>query len=353
MNPALTVAVVGIGHIGAVHLQTAIVHENVAHVVAVDPVEPQRDLARSIGADETFASVESMLDAHHPDVTVIAVPPGAHAAIAASVISAGSAVFLEKPLARTPEEATDIVQMADQAGVPLGVDHTIRYQSDIRELKRDVDAGDLGAIPTCSMWRINNGPFSAPPAPQSGPGWQLDPTAAGGGALLDLGVHLFDVLEWFFGDLTIEYASTSNVLDLPVEDAATVVVGTETGTVATVTCGYFQWEEPPDVTSGMRVDGIADSRSSEEYRPRTFYGHAAESALKNVVKTVTGQQPAYFEPTYYYRAHYRALTEFIDAVLQGHEPPVSGRDGARMIDLVYDAYELADHQSPALEVTHD
>lgn len=353
MNPGLTVAIIGIGHIGAVHLQTARVHQHVNRTVAVDPDERQRELAGEIGADERYRSVDSLLENEQPDLTVIAVPPGYHLEVAEPVIEAGSNVFVEKPIARTPVEAAELIRLADSNNVAIGVDHTIRYQDDIRKLKSALDAGEFGAVPTCSIWRINNGPFDAPPANPSGPGWQLDPDMAGGGALLDLGVHLFDVVEWFFGEVSLEYASVDQVLSLPVEDAATVVLKTKSGTVATVTCGYFQWEQPPDITSGMRIDGIAASGSNHAYRPRNFYSHVAESALKNVIAALRGTDPAYFRPSYYYEAHFTALTECIDAIVRGDTPPVSGTDGKRMVDLVYEAYELAGIAPQPMEAAND
>lgn len=349
----MKVGIIGVGNIGTVHLQTARSHPGVSRVTAVDPVASNRERAKRLGADATASDHERYLDRNAPDVTVIAAPPHLHRDLACASLEANAHVFVEKPFARTPSEAGDIVETAADVGRSLGVDHTLRYQPEMRRLKAIHEAGELGFVPTSSIWRINNGPFEAPPPTAYAPSWALDAEAAGGGALLDLGVHLLDVLEWFFGELSIEHATIDQVLEMPVEDAATLVLSTANGTTCTLTCGYFQWEEPPDITSGFRLDGIAESRNSTEFIPDRFTSHAAREALRNISRRLRGESPAYFSPTYYYQAHYQALTDFLDAIEAGEDPPVTGDDGRRMVELVHTAYEQAEASPPIMEATHD
>ena len=348
MTDAVDVGIFGVGNIGTVHLQTALACDDVADVLVADIVDENRERALALGADRAYEAYEDLLATGDPEVVVVALPPFLHAEATVAAAESGCHVFVEKPFARDPDEAEAMLGAADRAGVSLGVDHTSRYRPEVRRAKARYDEGSIGHVPTCSIWRFNNGPFSAPPAGEPPASWQLDPEATGGGALLDLGVHLFDVLEWFFGDPSVEHATLDRTLALPYEDAATVVVSTESGTTATLSCGFFQWEDPPNVTGGMRLDGVADSLSSEEFMPSNFVSHAARSALENVGRRARGRAPEVFKPTYFYQAHYRALTEFIAAVTAGREPPVTGADGARAVELVTEAYRLAEEP---IEVT--
>lgn len=350
MSESLDVGVLGVGNIGTVHLQTALSDSGVGTVTAADALEVNRNRAARLGADRTYGDYADLLADAEPDVAIIALPPFLHADATLAAAEHGAHAFVEKPFARDPSEAAEMVDAADRAGVRLGVDHTIRYQPEIRRIKEQYDEGTIGHVPTSSIWRINNGPFTPPPADGAAADWQLDPSATGGGALMDLGVHLFDVLEWFFGELSVEHATFDRTLDLPYEDAATVVVSSEAGTTATLTCGFFQWESPPEVTGGMRLDGVADSLSSEEFVPDHFTGYAARAALENLTRRLGGETPEYFKPTYYYQAHYHALTDFLDAVREDREPPVTGADGARMVELVAEAYDLAERAEPTVEV---
>ncbi|MFC6838520.1 Gfo/Idh/MocA family protein [Halomarina ordinaria] len=351
MARSLRLGLLGVGHIGTVHLQSASTLDGVDVVAAADAVPGNRRRAERLGVTRTYDDYTDLLEEESLDAVVVALPPFLHADATVAACEAGCAVFVEKPFARTPEEGRRMVEAADAAGVALGVDHTIRYQPEMKRLKERFEDGRLGHVPIASISRINNGPFEAPPARAAVPTWQLDPEATGGGALMDLGIHLLDVLEWFFGDLTVEHATTDQQLDLPYEDAATVVVSTDSGTTATLSCGFFQWETPPEVTSYLRLDGIAGSAVSTEYVPGHFTSYAARSALENLGRRLRGDDPEYFKPTYYYQAHYWALRDFLEAVAAGERPPVDGAAGLRMVEHVHEAYRLADADAALVEVT--
>ena len=339
----LDLGILGLGNIGTVHLQSAQRLPDVRVRAVADAIPENRTLARKLGVSRTYTDYEELCEEESLDAVVVALPPFLHADAVEAAAEQGFDVFVEKPFATSHEEATRMVDIAREAGVALGVDHTIRYQPGIRRMKSEYDAGHIGHVPLATISRINNGPFSAPPAERSLPGWQFDPSATGGGALMDLGVHLFDVLEWFFGDLSVEHATMDRQLDLEFEDTASVVVrATETGTTATLNCGFFQWEEPPNVNMRFQLDGVADSLENSSFAPSSFPVHAAKSASKNVLKRLRGDDPDYFGPTYYYRAHYDALGAFCEASAAGEEPPVNGETGRRMVGLVEDAYAAAD-----------
>lgn len=337
----LRVGLLGVGNIGTIHLQSATAIEGVDVVAAADAVPGNRARAERLGVDRTYDDYADLLDAEGVDAAIVALPPFLHGEAATAAAEAGCHVFVEKPFSRTAEEGREILAAADEADVSVGVDHTIRYQPEIRQLKELYDEGRIGHVPLASISRINNGPFAAPPARQSVSSWQLDPDATGGGALMDLGVHLLDVLAWFFGDLTVEHATVDSQLELPYEDTATVVLNAG-GTTATLSCGFFQWEEPPNVTGNFRLDGVADTLVSDDYMPERFTTHAAKSALENLTRRLRGDEPAYFKPTYYYQAHYHALADFLSAVRESREPPVDGQQGLRMVEHVEEAYRLAD-----------
>lgn len=342
MTDAMELAVVGAGHIGTVHLQSADAMDGVTVAGVADPKDANRDRAERLTGCRTYEEYERLFAVEDIDIAVIAVPPFLHLDAATAAIEAGCHLFVEKPLGRTTAEAEAIVERADRAGVSLGVDHTVRYQPEIREMKTKYDAGELGHVPMATIRRINDGPFDSPPAGETASGWHVNPTATGGGALMDLGVHLFDTLRWFFGDLTVEHAELDRQLDLPYEDTATVVTTNGDGTTAVLNCGFFQWERPPDVNMDFRLDGITDTLHSDSFVPDRFLTYAARTAAENVVKRSVGADPEYFGPSYYYRAHHDALTAFCRAVRRGEDPPVDGTDGLRAVELVRSAYEMAD-----------
>ncbi|WP_435102050.1 Gfo/Idh/MocA family protein [Halarchaeum sp. P4] len=346
MPEPTAVAVLGAGHIGTVHVES--VHAMTgAHVRAVaDQIAGNRERARECCGCATYADYEALLAEEAIDVAVVALPPFLHADAAIAAADHDCHVFVEKPLAPTSAAGERILDAARDAGVAVGVDHTLRYMPAMRELKRRYDDGAFGHVPICRATRVNDGPFGSPPDGSEPSAWKLDPDATGGGALMDLGVHLFDVLRWFFGDVEVEHATFSRQLDVPYEDTATVVTSTEAGTTATLDCGFFQREDPEDVTLDVRLDGVAGTGRRADHAPDDQIRHAAREAVGNVARHLTGRDPEPFTPTYYYRAHFEALRSFVRAVRVGEHPPVSGIDGLRAVELVEAAYDAGDGDWP-------
>ncbi|MEA5409974.1 hypothetical protein VB773_21985 [Haloarculaceae archaeon H-GB2-1] len=150
-------------------------------------------------------------------------------------------------------------------------------------------------------------------------------------------------MEWTFGEMEVLDAETDRQLEIPVEDAATVFLkAAETGTRVTLHCGSYQWEDLSEFNMTYRLEGATGALDNGDYAPESFYGNAAKASIGNVQKAFSGEEPDYFAPTYYLQAYYTALREFVDAIRAGEQPPVSGAEGLRTVQLVEDAYDAAD-----------
>ncbi|SDQ95131.1 Gfo/Idh/MocA family protein [Natronobacterium texcoconense] len=354
-SSTLTLGVLGVGNIGMVHLKSARAMADVEVVAAADAVPDNRRRAERAGVARTYDDYATLLDAENLDAAVVALPPMLHLEAVERAAEAGVDVFVEKPLARSTEEAERLLETAANAGIAVGVDHTLRYQPDIVGVREEYEDGAVGHVPYASMTRLNDGPLGRPPVESAPASWPLDPDAAGGGSLLELGIHCFDVLRHLFGDLEVQSAAVGNTLELPVEDAATVLLrAPETETTITLHCGSYQWEELPEVNTRLRLEGVTGTISNENHLPDNFYADAAKEALTNVASRVTDDEPTVFGPTFYLQAHYRALEDFCEAIRDGERPPVDGEAGKRTLELAEDAYELAaetDDELEKLEVT--
>ncbi len=341
-SSALSVGVLGVGNIGMVHLKSALAMPGVEVLAAADAVPENRDRAERAGVPRTYDDYAELLASETIDVAIVALPPFLHAEAVERAAEYGIDVFVEKPLARSTEEADRMLETAERAGIAVGVDHTLRYQPDMVGVKAAYDEGGVGHVPYASITRLNDGPLGRPPADAAPPSWPLDPDAVGGGSLLELGVHCFDVLEWLFGDLEVRDAAMGRTLDIPVEDAATVLLrAPETETTITLHCGSYQWEELPEVNTRLRLEGITGTISNRDHLPENFYASAAREALSNVASRFRDGEPTVFGPTFYLQAHYDALADFCDAIRENETPPVSGLDGRRSLALAEAAYDLA------------
>lgn len=341
----------GVGNIGKVHLESARAMDGVRVVAAADAVPENRQYARERGVRAVYEDYERLLDAESLDAVVVALPPFLHADAVAAAAEQSCDAFVEKPLARSVAEAERLLDTADRAGIRIGVDHTLRYLPGVEAVRDAYREGRVGHVPFAAIARVNYGPFQRPPASRAPPAWHLDPDATGGGVLTELGVHLFDVVDWLFGDVQVVAAETDCQLALDGEDTATVLCRSEeTGTHVSLHCGAYQWEDLDEFNMTLRLEGVTGTLDYDEFAPSNFYVNAARSGLRNVAKRLLGERPDYYAPTYYLQAHYRALAAFLDSVRADEEPPVSGADGLRTLELVEAAYESTETDAPPLEV---
>jgi predicted dehydrogenase len=191
----------GVGWIGRSRME-CIARTGLAEIAAVcDPLAAPEALALAPGARQ-FPSYAAMLEADL-DAVVIATPSALHAEQSIAALRRGLAVFCQKPLGRDGAEVGAVLDAARAADRLLGVDLSYRHTQGMREVKKRLDAGELGDIYAVNLVFHN---AYGPDKP-----WFYDPALAGGGCLMDLGIHLVDLALWALGFPRID-AVTSRLL---------------------------------------------------------------------------------------------------------------------------------------------
>jgi predicted dehydrogenase len=94
-----------------------------------------------------------------PDLVAIATPVSSHYELARRCLEAGSHVLVEKPFTATVEEAEKLLTLAEKTSRRIFVDHTFLFTGAVEEIKRQVDAGNLGDLLYVDSVRINLGLF--------------------------------------------------------------------------------------------------------------------------------------------------------------------------------------------------
>ena len=183
---------VGLGWIGTMRLEAV---SAIAEVAALCEPAPQRleEVASAHPGAAAFSNFDEMLSADlRLDGVVIATPNSLHAPQTLAALDRGLAVFCQKPLALNAREAREMVEAARRADRRLGVDYSYRYTEGAQALRRAIEAGELGRVFSVdTVFHNAYGPDKA---------WCFDPKLSGGGALMDLGVHLIDLSLWLLGD---------------------------------------------------------------------------------------------------------------------------------------------------------
>jgi len=178
----------GVGWIGR-HRMEALAKSNLIEVAAV--ADPSTDLLEAAlkmtpGADRCH-NLDELLD-HDLDGVVIATPSALHASQAIAALTNGMAVFCQKPLGRDAAETRRVVETARRSDRLLGVDLSYRYVAGMNAIRDLIRSGEIGRVYAADLVFHNAyGPDKA---------WYYDPAEAGGGCVVDLGIHLVDLALW-------------------------------------------------------------------------------------------------------------------------------------------------------------
>lgn len=193
MVKKLRVGIIGLG-MGKGHVRGYQSHE-AAEVVALADVDETRLAAvgKEFGVANLYADAHEMLAAEKLDVVSVATPNKFHCPLAVAALKAGCHVLCEKPMAMNAAEARDMLAAATQAGKRLMINFSFRFTEQSWALKKQVDSGILGDIYFArTQWLRRRG------MPGFG-GWFGQKALAGGGPLIDLGVHRLDLALWLMG----------------------------------------------------------------------------------------------------------------------------------------------------------
>lgn len=183
---------IGVGWIGRNRLQ-AVAEQQIGDIrVVSDPNAGYAQEALQYAKGAKVVDSLSELIENDVDGVIIATPSALHASQSIDALAAGKAVFCQKPLGRDAAEVKGVVEKAQEKDVLLSVDFSYRFTNGIVALKSVLDSGELGDIYGVNLVFHN---AYGPDKP-----WYFDPKLAGGGCVMDLGVHLVDLLVWLFNN---------------------------------------------------------------------------------------------------------------------------------------------------------
>lgn len=331
----LGVAVVGAGLIGSRRAASAADQCRLEVVVDVDEKRAS-ELARRHGSRHTARWEDAVTDSK-VDVVAVCTPNKFLAPIAIAALESGKHVLCEKPMGRNVVEATLIASAARSADRVLKVGFTLRFHPAIRQAQQLCSRGELGPLFSVQATYGHGG------RPGYENEWRGDPELAGGGELLDQGVHLLDLSRWFLGDLDVVAAVTPrwHWEVAPLEDNAFILLQATGGQVANLHTSWTMWKnrfsfEVFGRDGYVRIDGLGGSYGVESLTVgrRQMAGAVPE-------ETVT----AFAEPDSSWEADWRDLVASIEG---DRVPEVDAAAGLAVMKMVSDVYARAAETSPAV-----
>ncbi|MCL6633328.1 MAG: Gfo/Idh/MocA family oxidoreductase [Alicyclobacillus herbarius] len=189
------IGIIGAGNIGKVHIREFLRLDSAVVLGVTDAVpELAKRTREEFSLPKVYENIDNMLLDDEIDAVVIGVPNRWHAPIAISALEAGKHVLLEKPMAIDSAAAKDIVRAQQRTGKVLMISHQMRWQWNALAIKEQVEKGELGRIYMAKTgWMRRKGI----------PGWGTWFTRkedAGGGPLIDIGVHMLDLAMYLMGN---------------------------------------------------------------------------------------------------------------------------------------------------------
>jgi NDP-hexose-3-ketoreductase len=185
-----------------------------------DPAARARAAGLAPGAD-VHADAGELLGRSDVDAVVVAAPSGLHAELAAAAARAGKHVYVEKPLATSESEARRVLEEVARSGVTAAMGFNRRRHPVYEQARRLLEAGRIGDV------RFAQTAFCEPIDLRGLPEWKRT-RAAGGGVLLDLASHHFDLVRWFLrAEIEVVHAQTRS--GRSEQDEAWTELSTSTG----------------------------------------------------------------------------------------------------------------------------
>ncbi len=221
----LRAGVVGLGMMGRNHVRVWDESIHGVELVAVaDPNPAAVERATTGRQARGYEDAERMFTEERLDLVSIVAPTSLHLPVTLAALSAGANVLVEKPIAATREEARAMIDAAADAGRMLTVGHIERFNPAIRELRRRLEAGELGRIFQVSATRL--GPFPA--------------RIRDVGVVVDLAPHDIDVMRYLVGSEPIRiYAEAEKRIHTDHEDLFNGIIKFENGVVGILNINWL------------------------------------------------------------------------------------------------------------------
>lgn len=339
----MKVGIIGLGHMGQLHMLNAMRVDGVHVVAAADKSEKSRKYAERHHV-KTYDDYCKLIDSEELDAVIVSLPNFLKKDGVFYAAEKGLDIFLDKPISRNLSEAEEIVRKVQKENVRMMPGVNYRYFPCMQKLKHKLDSGEIGEPVIATSELVMNGPISHALVPVPIPEWWLSKDLAGGGALLDLGYHLIDSLCWLMGDFDVSYSNLGHKMHLPVEDSGTIILKSKANNAtAVVNVGWFSKSIFPDFNFRINMHGTVGFDSTDCYVPSDPIKYAVKEGVYNIARRMVRKKRSYLSYTYYYASFYTIMEKFFDALRTGEEFPVSLEkqlDVIRIIDSAYRQNEV-------------
>jgi myo-inositol 2-dehydrogenase/D-chiro-inositol 1-dehydrogenase len=309
----LRIGIIGAGYIGGVHAGILARDERV-HIAALHDVEPEpaQRLAKMCGARAAQSAPEVIESC---DAIYIATPNTKHTDLAIAATQAGKHIFCEKPMATSLAEARAVLEAAGKSDAVFQVGHNRRFAPVYTALKRLLRESHQ---PHSAHVKMNRGELLQPH-------WVGDSKITGG-FLYETTIHMFDMMRFLFGEITMLQALGSSH-EYPETDDFSVLLQFAGGMHATfASSADASWLFPFERVEVFCHHSTITTREMESLvYNETLDGRNIEQSMHQLAKE---EKWGYLQED----------QSFIDSITRGLPPAVTAEDGFKSVELVESCY---------------
>jgi predicted dehydrogenase len=318
--------VIGCGAISTLYQLPALARSTDAALAAVVDLDPLHaaNVAQRFGATESHTDHRRLVG--RVDAVLIATPNTTHAGIACELLERGVHVLCEKPMGTTRGEVDRMFAAAERGRARLMAAHCLRFSPNLERLHDLVAGGFLGERLAISAGI--GGPYDAGPQRTD---FRRKRDLSGGGALMDLGIHVIDLSVWLAGEGPIDVAYEGSSADgWEVECDAEVALRFGSGSTANLGASFSRFMDATYTVRGER--GWARASLYHGTQLTLFSPRARLCRLAGVQELVLPDGNMYD----------RQLAHFVEAVRTGTPFRVQPREVRASIDVVERCYRVAE-----------
>jgi len=330
VRASVRVAVAGVGHWhGPRHVESLLAAG--AKIVGVS--DERESVAAKFGSQldcPAFTDYRPMLEQTRPDFAVVMGRPNETGAMARHLLELCLPFAAEKPLGTCAERVAPLAELERRTGAFAAVALAMRYSPLWQKLDELRSQDRLGTV-THAHFRIVNGPPTR--YVRDGVSWMLDPAVAGGGPVMNLGIHCVDAFAWLVSEpVEVVAAQVSyRMRGQRIEDFGTAILRSQGGVIGTVEAGYTY----ASMGAGGRSSG------DREWRVATGNAYLKEDGDHVRVIALDGEEtvsPCPSSSSYYTQF----AVDTLNRLRQGRPPLATIGDCYRAVQLVDRIYEKAE-----------
>lgn len=314
-----------------------------AELVAVMEINMEfaEKLRAKYNAKRAYDSAEALLKDPEVDAVYIASPVVLHAQQAMAAADAGKHILIEKPLAMTSAEGEKVVAYCESKGVKIAAGFMMRFGAYVQEMKKDIQAGKIGDVVSSysqfTCWY-----------PDMPGNWRQQKKQGGGGALMDMGVHCIDLVQYITGSKVKQVTAMHDTLTFQyeVEDSSIVLMRLENGAQCVVQSNFnipddaAKWRLEFFGTRGRMMGDSIIGQVDGGTVDALFLGDVGGYDATQDTKDTRGEE---LEVTFG-NAYTREIESFSDSILNRKPLEVPASDAVYVQKVIEAAYQSNDEK---------